>query len=420
MGAAKPTVGGQKIGDRTDIGTEPAGIAHRTGTIRRCVSHGRGNQGESAVRPRCKIGQDRFPRFETAGCYDRIARVAETVFHFMQIELRRTEIHIDFPHVAGENPIVFPVGTEHFREGGPREDVRQTAGDCGGQHIAFARITDAARHGFGAFQKRHGRPAVFPGDAGESDREGIQFLPFDPFPDLQRCIQRAFELFIGHALIPYETVAVQSEFGIDLGAGRFGLWGVADDLHPERAVRNAEIAHAVEISADLADASVCDTPCHAGAAELLCRAVQHVGMFPMSGGDQERFAVTEQQIAEILYAVDAMIGHDMFRRNELKFRRGVDDDQRQRGRGQRADAFQRRRISQMQCGDRFAAGSFKTFHSLGEFTVQPTGGTLLHLESASLQSRGDPVGESTYPGPDFRDDFVVEREIKRQKSDFHD
>ncbi|MPM69018.1 hypothetical protein SDC9_115962 [bioreactor metagenome] len=91
-----------------------------------------------------------------------------------------------------------------------------------------------------------------------------------------------------------EMLPVPGHFGGHHRRRRLRLRRIGRHGHAEDAFRHPEVAHAVEIAAGLADADMGQTVGHARGAKLARGAVEHIGSFPVPGGNQERFAQTEQ------------------------------------------------------------------------------------------------------------------------------
>ena len=115
MSSSQHTVLFQKTADvRYGFRGKPAGDPFPGGGI--LVNHvdQRADQGEFAVRTGGKIRQNGSSLLQTAAGFDKILRITESIGRFMEKSFLCSKGKIYFSHVADEDPVIFPVGTEHF------------------------------------------------------------------------------------------------------------------------------------------------------------------------------------------------------------------------------------------------------------------------------------------------------------------
>ena len=220
------------------------------------------------------------------------------------------------------------------------------------------------------------------------------------------------------AFVPAEILPVEPHFGIDLLFGGLGLIRVFDDLHAEGPVGDPEIPHAGEIAACLAHADVGHAVGHLRTAELPCHMIETARVFMVSGGNEEGLLVPQEQIAEVLDPVDAVVRHGQLG-CEGEVRRGVDDHDGERTRRQGFDGFQRGGVGQMERGDGLTTAFLEAFHRIGELLFQAAGGAFHHFEAPGGQFSCDDFDEGAGPGRGFLTVVVVEGEVEGEKSDFH-
>ena len=403
---------------------------HRFGILRSVADAVADEQTVFAILNRRQIDENRGARLEDAVGDGGAARVAEIIRFGDEIPLRGVEVHVGLAHVGEEDLVVLPIRAEHFRERCFRIDGKHCGYEICRQNIAFAGIACAAGESLGGLQEGDGIPAVLPVDVQEGGGEGVQFLGFHPVADADAGFGGRLVGF-RRQFVRDEAFFVRFHFGGDLlvevRVGRLVLLVVCDDGHVEVllqfVVRDGEIAHAFKRLADDADAGVAEFRRGCGGFKGgLQLGGDDGGMLPVAGDQDERLLPADEEVGEILHAVDAVVRADLLAavdvEVEIVVRRRVQNDDRDVRSRDGVDGFQRRRIGEMERHNGVHLVVFQQLDGFFKLRLDAGDGGLDDFDAKFADFLRDEIRVGLHLRAALGVCFVVKSDVEWQKTNF--
>ena len=207
-------------------------------------------------------------------------------------------------------------------------------------------------------------------------------------------------------------------------AYRILVVGPGDDGHAKGLMKFAKgdgkIAHSRKRLADDADARATHLMGGSGNVTQTRDAGDDIGGEEVAGFDKIRQTAAAQQICQILDTMDAVVEHDFVRRcvsGKTIFLGRVEHDHRPAETLQGVDAFQRRRVGQVQRDDRTDIGGDKLVDRSGEFGLNTADRCADPFDRQLIQFGLDAGQVLVDARPDLRLGLIIEFQVKRQEAD---